>query len=86
MLCQWLVIYGSIPLDNNSRTTVYLNISFTNSIYSLSAVDIGSTVLDGIDPLTYRIDPLSSNSLYVYATNIHNVIGQLYGYFIVIGS
>lgn len=83
-LSQWLAVDHMTP-DSNSRCTVYLNISFTNSIYSLSAVDMGATVLTALHPLTYRIDPLSLNSLYVYAIAINNEFDKLYGFFIIIG-
>lgn len=71
--------------DSNSRCTVYLNISFTDSIYSFSAVDMGSKVLTALYPLTYRIEPMSLNSLYVYAIDINGGFNKLYGFFIIIG-
>lgn len=76
---------GDTPPDSNSRTTVSLNISFTSSIYSFSAVDVGAINLSANHPLTYRISPISLDSLYIFAVGINGAFAKLYGQFIVIG-
>lgn len=76
-----------INLDSNKRFTLYTPISFSNGVFSISAVDNGADVLSVIEPVVYRVSPIGLNSLYVLGTSCQNLgTSDGWGYFIIIGS